>query len=208
MLSLREPAANVFVVDPKVAEVRPASPTALFVLGVGAGRTTIAVLNDGGAVIGQYEVTVRAPVHAANEAAAVIGRTLPGSAVSVQPQPRGLLLTGVVSTPDEAQRAAALARGYLTEGQTVENQLAVKSNTQVTLRVRIVEMSRTVTRDLGINWQALGSVGRFSVAFATGNIAEGARSGLNLLRAGTPDVNALIDALARDNLVRVLAEPN
>ena len=36
-------AVALFVADPKVAEVRPASPTSLFVFGVGPGRTTVAL---------------------------------------------------------------------------------------------------------------------------------------------------------------------
>ncbi|MFC7544071.1 pilus assembly protein N-terminal domain-containing protein [Siccirubricoccus deserti] len=164
---LSGPASNVFVVDPRVAEVRPASPTSLFLLGMAPGRTTIAALDERGSVIGQYEVTVRPSTLVANEAAAAIARVMPGSTVRVVPQPRGLMLAGSVSSPDDAQRAVALAKGYIPEGQVIENQLSVRADTQVTLRVRIVEMSRNVTRDLGINWQALGSVGRFTVAFAS-----------------------------------------
>ncbi|GGC68986.1 hypothetical protein GCM10011504_53630 [Siccirubricoccus deserti] len=208
LISLSGPASNVFVVDPRVAEVRPASPTSLFLLGMAPGRTTIAALDERGSVIGQYEVTVRPSTLVANEAAAAIARVMPGSTVRVVPQPRGLMLAGSVSSPDDAQRAVALAKGYIPEGQVIENQLSVRADTQVTLRVRIVEMSRNVTRDLGINWQALGSVGRFTVAFASKNFLSLPRGSINSLLAGTPDVNALIDALAQDNLVRVLAEPN
>jgi pilus assembly protein CpaC len=50
---------NLFAADPKVAEVRPASPTSVFVFGVAPGRTTIAALDQAGNVIGRYDVTVR-----------------------------------------------------------------------------------------------------------------------------------------------------
>ena len=80
---------------------------------------------------------------------------------------------------------------------------------QVLLKVRIVEMSRQVTRNLGINWQAIGSLGRFAIGF---NSVTALTSLLSTppssLRVGTPDVNALVDALAQDNLARILAEPN
>ena len=45
VIGLRAPAANVFVADPKVAEVRPASAASLFVFGVAAGHTTVAALD-------------------------------------------------------------------------------------------------------------------------------------------------------------------
>src|SRR5258707_4623 len=68
----------------------------------------------------------------------------------------GFLLRGDAGTAAEAEQAAAIARGYLLPSQKLENRLNVVSGIQVSLRVRIVEMSRAVTRELGVNWQALG----------------------------------------------------
>ena len=69
-------------------------------------------------------------------------------------------------------------------------------------------MSRSVTRALGVDWQAVGSLGRFGVTAATTTGLGALSSAVGRLTLGTPDVNALIDALAQDNLVRILAEPN
>ena len=139
---------------------------------------------------------------------------MPGTRVRVSPQAKGLLLTGSVGSAADAARAVSILRGYMADGQAVENQLSVRSAVQVTLRVRVIEMSRTVTRQLGVNWQAIGTIGRFTTSFMTGNplpfaTAFANRIGAGLTdRAGTSDVNGIIDALAQDNLVRVLAEPN
>ena len=54
VLTLSGAAANIFVADPKVAEVRPASSTSLFIFGVGPGHTTVAAMDSNGQVIGQY----------------------------------------------------------------------------------------------------------------------------------------------------------
>ena len=48
VIHLRANAANVFTADPKVAEVRPASPNSLFVFGVAPGTTTVAALDTSG----------------------------------------------------------------------------------------------------------------------------------------------------------------
>ena len=58
VMHLRAPATNIFTADPKVAEVRPASPDSLFVWGVAAGTTTIAALSNTGEAIGQFQVNV------------------------------------------------------------------------------------------------------------------------------------------------------
>lgn len=210
VLTLRGAAADVFVADPKVAEVRPASPGALFVFGVGPGRTTIAAVDTAGQVLLDTQVVVRPSAFGATQAQADVQRALPASRISVQPGAHGLLISGDVDSPEQAARVLSIVRSHLTDGQSLEDHLGVRSSVQVLLRVRIAEMSRTVTRELGINWQALGSVGRFSANLATNTaltnaLASGTPSSLTL---GTPDVNAIIDALAQDNLARILAEPN
>jgi pilus assembly protein CpaC len=206
VLTLRGPAANVFVADPKVAEVRPASPGTLFVFGVGPGRTTVAALDAAGHSLADTDIVVRPSSFAASQAQAAVSRAMPGARIAVQAQPKGLVISGDVETPEDAARALSIARGYLAEGQSVEDQLGVRSSTQVMLRVRIVEMGRTVTRSLGIDWQTMGTLGRFGTTTSALAAISTATSATATL--GTTDINAMIDALAQDNLARVLAEPN
>ena len=209
LVTLQGPAANVFVADPKVAEVRPGSATTLFIFGVGPGHTTVAALDDTGAAVAQYDVTVRPSVFLSGQVEAAIARVVPGSHVLVTPQPKGLLVSGRIGTPEDAARVLAVAKSFLPDGQTVEDQLALSAATQVTLRVRIAEMSRTVTRQLGINWQALGSIGSIGKVPAL-SFAANTTSALACVTVGCQGVgfNGLIDALAQDNLAHVLAEPN
>ena len=215
VISLPSPVANVFVSDPKVVEVRPASPTSLFVFGIAAGRTTVAALDTNGATVRQIEITVRPSATAANEAVQAITRATPKVSARVEPQPRRVVIGGKAPNPMEAHIAGATAQAFAPEGQTVDNQLRIAADTQVGLRVRIAEMSRNVTRAMGINWQSIGNVGKLGLGFTTGNlIAAAAASGTASTLSGNytdgkgNGINGLIDALANDNLIRVLAEPN
>ena len=215
VVTLPSAAANVFVADPKVVEVRPASATSLFVFGVGAGRTTVAAMDTVGNLISQYEITVHPSTFGASEAQAAIARLMPGSRVKAQPQPKGLVLGGQVNTPAEAAQAVAIARGYINDNQLVENQISIQSSIQVTLRVRIAEMSRQVIQNLGINWQALGTIGSIGKLPALALNANAAVLPLCVGLSTTLTVqcqgvgfNGVIDALAQDNLAHILAEPN
>jgi len=210
VMSLADPAANIFVADPKVAEVRPASATSLFVFGIAAGHTTVAAMDQAGRVIAQYEVTVQPSGFGAREAQASIGRLVPGSRVMVRAQARGLLLTGAVASPADAAQAVAIARGYAGETMSVNNELTVEAPIQVTLHVRIAEMSRDVVRNLGINWSALTSIGNIGAfpALTMGVNALRGVPGCGPLGATCANFNGVIDALAQDNLAQVLAEPN
>lgn len=205
--------ANVFVADPRIAEVRPASPNTLFVFGAAPGRTTLAAMDSAGRVVAQYQVTVRPAAFNAAEAGSTISRAMPGSGIRVEAVPNGLAVSGRVATPADAARVMELARPFLAEKQTVTNRLTVASSTQISLRVRIAEMSRSVSRELGINWTSLQSLGKYAaVGLATSNPVTAAVATPTVLAGAYVDRNfglsAIIDALAQDNLVHLLAEPN
>jgi pilus assembly protein CpaC len=148
-----------------------------------------------------------------------------------------VILTGAVRDPAAAQQAEAIARGYAGEKAIIVTDFAVLSSIQVNVRVRIAEMNRTIERQLGFNWQALSNNGSWRIGGLTGAAAAGAASALPVSNAlgfpasafnplqplglaSTPnqigagftsgrwDVNGIIDALATDQLVTILAEPN
>jgi pilus assembly protein CpaC len=211
VVTLNGSAANVFVADPKVAEVRPASASTLFVFGVGAGHTTVAALDSDGHLISQYEVTVLPSHFGASEAQATIQRMLPGSRVTVQPTASGLLLVGQVDNPGEAAQAKAVAQGFLSGTQTVDNELNIQSSVQVTLQVRVAEMSRQVVRNLGVNWQAIGNIGSIGTLALTtpgGALTSPYGALASQFARGQTSISTVLDALAQDNLAHILAEPS
>jgi pilus assembly protein CpaC len=214
VLTLSGAAANIFVADPKVAEVRPASATSLFVFGIGPGRTTVAAMDASGHVLAQYELTVQPSSFGAQSAQSMIARLLPGSHIQVQAEAKGMLLTGTVSSPSDAAQAVAVAKEFGGDTPNIDNEITIASPLQVTLNVRIAQMSRTVVRNLGINWQALGTIGNIAglpAVTLNANVdtvacGAAASAGIPLCRSG--NFNGVIDALANDNLAHILAEPN
>jgi pilus assembly protein CpaC len=186
----------------------------LFVFGVGAGHTSVAALDTAGHLIAQYEVTVQPSHFGASQAQAAIARMIPGQRITVQPAAKGLLLTGQVENAGDVAQAAAIARGFVGDNQAVENQISIQSSIQVTLQVRIAEMSRQVVRNLGVNWQALGTIGTIGKILPAltlnaniDTIACGPTTNGNVPLCGGGNFNGVIDALAQDNLAHILAEP-
>jgi pilus assembly protein CpaC len=199
-------AANVFVADPKVVQVRPASASALFVFGLIPGRTTVAALDGAGHPVAQYDVTVRPSSYGAASASEAIARALPDARASVRTTPGGLTVTGDVATAADAEEAFSIARSYAAPGQTLQNELNVAGSVTVGLKVRITEMTRQVTRAIGVDWSTIGTIGKYAVGFATGNGVAATIS--NVYNAKGISIDNVIEALAQDNLVHVLAEPN
>jgi len=210
VLSLGGHATNVFVADPKVAEVRPASPDTLFVFGVAPGHTTVAALAADGHPLGQFDVNVFPSDFTAESAERAVRQVMPGLDVHVTSDPAGLSLTGQVRTAEQRARVVEIVNGFLSTGQTLRNEIGVTEPTQVTLQVRIAEMSRTVARELGVNWSAVASIGSSTLAFAAANPLLDAGTATSHAAVGfsSPNADVVLEALAQDSLAKLLAEPN
>lgn len=242
LVELPAPALTVLVADPRIARVQPASPTSLFVMGVNAGRTNLIATREDGSLVAEFDITVQSSVTGAPQVApgvaavpsvtagqiqSMIRRMVRGGQnVRVTMAGRGAIsLTGMVPTATDAQRAEAIAKSMAGEQREVVNDLTLLSGIQVNLRVRVAEISREVTRDLGFNWLGAFNDGTWQLGLRTGGgiagtVAAGILGALQnggsstggtygvRYRAGNFDINGLIDALAQDRLVTILAEPN
>lgn len=243
LLQLPGPASTIMAADPRVLRVQPASPTSLFVMGVAGGRTNVIATAEDGSQVVEYEVTVmpaRAGAAVPTTNAALPAGPTPLNAGTIESMIRrlvrggegvrvaalannGLVLSGLVPSAAESQRAEAIAKAYAGEGRPVVNNIGLLSAIQVNLRVRVAEISRSITRELGFNWQVLtneasswtvglrtGAAGLLREALTGRSLATEAapgRYGIRYSSSGT-DVNAIIDALAGDQLISILAEPN
>jgi pilus assembly protein CpaC len=203
LLNLGGDAAKVFVADPKITEVRPASANTLFIFGIAPGRTTVAAISPDGHPLAQYDVSVFPSSFAASEAQAALDEAMPGLGLRVGSDTHGLTLIGQVTTPEEQARAATIVSGFLDDGQALLNQVVVTASTQVTLEVRIAEISRTVERELGVNWTKIGG-GTFAFSTINGITDAIATATFSSSSGG---LSGVIDALASDGLAKILAEP-
>ncbi len=217
VVHLPAPATNVFTADPKVAEVRPASANSLFVFGVGPGETTVAALGANGEAIGQYQVSVMPSAYDADTARGAINRVGRAS-VSTRATETGVALSGHVADAGEADRVVSAAKSGLPADGKVDNRMTVAEPIQVGLHVRIAEMSRSLSRALGVNWTAVAQLGKeAAISAATQNVVlpiagvapSFASAGIGREgKAGGFNLTSTIDALSQDQLVHTLAEPN
>ncbi len=240
LVTLPEPAATVLSANPEVVRVQPASPTTLFLVGVKAGHTTVIATADNGRPVAQYDVTVRGEAGAPMRAGGLAVSTTPGTGqmesairqavpgvqgLRLTRGPSGIIVDGTVDQPAAADRISTILRAFSGDKDAIVNNLNVRAAIQVNVRVRIAEIDRSITRQLGFNWQALGGGSNWAFGLRTGLAAAGFISPLLPLGALLPnapatnsfgggymsknwDVNGVIDALAADQLITLLAEPN
>ena len=211
-------ASTVFVANPEIADVQASGDgSSLFLFGKAPGSTSVIALSAANQPLATYRVTVTQPISSLKQR---LSTELPDHRITVDSTPTSLILSGEVASPVQAQHAVEIAKTYLGKDQTVVNRMSIAVGTQVNLRVRVAEVSRTVTKELGFNWESLFNIGAFTLGIATGRDAITAAGTIlrGDQRLGDPalwipltsnaDINVVIDALATDGLISVLAEPN
>ncbi len=217
LIKLPRPVANLFVADDSIASVRPASPGTMFVFGKTPGETDVVATDTAGERIAQYSVTVNPSQYGDHRLEGQAQQTAPGSGVTAESEPGGMIVRGSVNSPEDADRVINQAKLISPTGK-VTNDLTVQQPIQVELKVRIAQMSRQVTRELGINWSAATTTGikAGSWLIGLGATTASAPSSLSTTAAGTISsavsfpggtFEGVIDALATDNLAHILAEP-
>jgi pilus assembly protein CpaC len=214
LVRIDEPAAAVFVANPEIADVAVKSPRLIYVLGKSPGETTLYAVDGDEKVLLASKLMV---THNLSRLQGALGELLPAASVSAQSIEGGVVLTGDVGTPVEAEDARRLAARFVGDGADVISRLRITQPNQVTLRVRIAEVSRSTARQLGISWAIAGDPAGINFGLVTrrfpgldatfGGNQLGDLLGLNF-DIGAFDFNALVDTLAEQQLINMLAEPN
>lgn len=220
-VSLPEVANSVFIANPEVADVQLLSPTTIMVFGKKMGETTLMAIGAGNKTLIKKTIRVGLNVGAVQQALSAL---LPDSKIRVVGVPDGIMLLGTVRDPGAADDARRVAARFVPKEGEIVNRLQILASNQINLRVRVAEVSRSLNRFFGINWNSAFKLSGFAFGMASGAALTNAGTfGLNSARPGTStpestfnfghqgrgmDINGFVDALASDGLITVLAEPN
>ena len=222
-LHLDRDASSVLVASPEIADVRLLAPDVVYVIGKGVGRTSVAVIDDNERV-DEWVVSVVLDLEPLR---AVLAGEPDLGEVRARRLGRGVTLSGEVDSAAAADQALRLAAGVLPEEVPLENDLRIAAPQQVNLEVQIAEVQRSVTEDLGVNWESFGIRGSTRFGFRVGRLpaldggGPGPAAFPPVTIDGTPAsavvlgrdgstgrFRAMIDALATAGLASVLARPN
>jgi len=211
-IDLPSDARDVIVPNPMVAEAMLHSPRRITIIGLQPGETDAVVLDSAGRTILSLRIRVDAGVSALQD---TLGRVMPGSQVRAEAVNDSIILTGPVSSPGEADRAAQVARAFVSAPEKVINMMTIAGSDQVMVRARVIEVQRTAIKQLGLDVNGVVSSVGDGLTFAQGATfgVSGSQLGggvLNYLdQAGDGSrLNTNIRAFERAGLVRILAEPN
>ena len=211
-IDLPSDARDVIVPNPMVAEAMLHSPRRITIIGLQPGETDAVVLDSAGRTILSLRVRVDAGVSALQD---TLSRIMPGSQVRAEAVNDSIILTGPVSSPGEADRAAQVARAFVSAPEKVINMMTIAGSDQVMVKARVIEVQRTAIKQLGLDVNGILSGVGDGLSFAQSATfgVSGSQLGggiLNFLdQAGDGSrLNTSLRAFERVGLVRTLAEPN
>ena len=124
-----------------------------------------------------------------------------------------IMLTGTASNPAVSARIQQIAARFAGQDEAVVNMMSVKGEQQVMLKVKVLEVSRNILNELGLDVDGSFSRGATNGLFATaGTVGLTAPTpvgaGQLLFDVGAGTISTIFSALERDGYITTLAEPN
>lgn len=215
-------AKRVSVGNPDVLDVVVLNQTEIQIVGKTVGTTNLLIWDRQGRPQAAIDIHVGAP-HSRLESE--LRRILGSNEIRVDSAGNGVVLSGSVPTAIAMEQALAVARAVLSdegsEAKSIVNLLEVRGHHQVMLEVVIAEMSRTVRREFGTNFNAFFANGgnNFQIAgFLQGLTAPnsdgtiGLSSVINLVGSFSglgplESLDVFLDVLDEKGMSKILAEP-
>jgi pilus assembly protein CpaC len=202
---------DVLVADPKIANAVIRSAQRAYIIGAAVGQTNVVFFDAAGQQIAAYDIAVKRDL---NGVRAAVRQTLPSAGIQIEGVGDGVMLTGSVSSPIEAQQAGDLAARLVGGADKVVNSIAVRGRDQVMLKVTVAEVRRDIVKQMGVDLSASLNYGNTIVKFNNSNPFTANNSplvpgnGLATSFGSMPSVQATLRAMETAGVVRTLAEPN
>ncbi|AMY01715.1 type II and III secretion system protein family protein [Mesorhizobium ciceri] len=213
---------DIVVGDEKIADAQPMTDRTLYVIGKGAGTTTVNLFSTDKRSLGALQIEVGVDV---SDMAQAIRQVAPRSRIEIGSVNGKVRLGGHVK--DGATLASILEVAQQYGPDAVINSVIVDDSQQVNLEVRVLEAKRNAGRDLGVSIRStngdgttktgtgIAAVDKDKVVLGPGALLS------NLLTNSSPfgalltrvidsniKVDLYIEALEAKGVVRTLANPN
>lgn len=211
ILTLQHKVPRVAIDDESVARVLPVAENQVQVAALKPGFTQLTIWDQRGGVF-TVDIVVMGD---ARELENLLASEFPDATLRVRPLASSVVVSGHVPRPDMVHRIVTIAEDYYPK---VINNISVSGAQEILLHVRVMEVSRTKLRKLGIDWayfnaddgiisNAAGLIGNYTLN-AGGAVTGGGAETLAVgIVNGSSRFFAFIEALRRYNLVKVMADP-
>lgn len=236
VIDLPVDAHDIMVADPEIADAVTRTSTRLYIFGKAVGQTNVFIFGANGEELVTVELVVERDISTLQ---AQLKRFIPDSDITVEIISDNIVLSGSVRTPQDAAQAEKLAQIFVTGGEattrnisassttqtgdasvalfnearqtsSIVNMLTIEAEDQVTLKVTVAEVSRSIIKQLGFNGSVSGDSGAISFQnptnlgastnWTTGTYVAG--------KLGNFDITTFVNAMEQAGVMRTLAEPS
>jgi pilus assembly protein CpaC len=218
IIKLKSPASTVFIANPDIADVQVKTGGSIYVFGKKPGETVLYAVDEQDRVLLNTIVLVTHPTgRVLGNVASNVNTAMGSTGIQATTVGGAVVLHGRADNPAAIEMARRMAIGVTGDPTKVINNVALDGPNQVLLKVKIVEAQRESLKRLGINWESVFRLSNSLVAglatptdLITNPVTRLANGGAIFGRytKGGTDIFGLIDLLATENMLTVLAEPN
>jgi pilus assembly protein CpaC len=223
VIRLPAKAHDVIVGNPEIVDAVVRSKNTAYLFARSVGQTNIFFFDQSGQQILNLDLEVTVDITALRN---LLQRSIPGTKITADSVNNSVVLGGTAPNAAEAKLAEDLARKFLTrvvgnvpsdtgDSSGVINTIKITGEDQVMLKVRIVEVQRSVLKQFGVDLQALFSVGKFAFNLASltqvGNAIDAITPNTGykgVYNDGSTTIAGVIRAMEQDGVLKTLAEPN
>jgi len=209
ILTLGQNIPRAQVNNPEVLELTALSPNQIQVFAKKPGVTQVNLWDENDNVY-----TVDVSVYGdARELQMLLEQQFPNASLRIVPVGNSVVLSGFVPEAEQVSRIHSMAQQYYT---SVINNMQVGGVQQVLLHVKVMEVSRTKLRQLGMDWSIVGGSG-FAASGVSGLLDMATAGTLAPLASGdtfrfgiidNTSFFGFLDALRKNDMLKILAEPN
>jgi len=222
IIHLNRDVSDIIVANPSVASAVVRSANNLYLFGKNVGQTNVIAIDSEGKTIADVTVSVERDLSVLRQS---LKQYIPNAKINVALMNDNVVLSGNVENASDADQAVSLTKAFISGGEAslrqsdlsedsvgsalsrsdirqsqVINLIKILGGQQVTLKVTIAEVNRTIKKELGID--LLSNKSGFSFDTLPGVIANGSP----LVHAGTT-LQAYLNAMEQAGAMKIVAEP-
>ncbi len=186
VMKLPKASRDVVVANPAMLDVVVRNPREVYLFAKAPGQTNAFFFDDTGKQIVNLEVNVGWDTKVIER---IFKEQMPGARIKVETMSDTIILSGTVKNAAHAKIAKDISERVTGDPTKVINNIGITGQEQVTIKVKVSEIQRTILKQLGIDWNTAFQFGSFAGGLglvngfgsngipATGLVGSGLNSG-------------------------------
>ena len=206
---------DVVIANPEVLDVHVRSQRQIYLIAKASGETNVFVTSSDGKMLYANAVRVGNNITSIDQ---MLRLAMPQSQVQVNTMNGMVLLTGTVAAPEDAAEVQRLVQAFSGDKTNVVSRLRTATPLQVNLQVRIAEVNKNFSKNIGFTVLPQDTTGGFLFGLGRGNPGSFATGQFNVADNATTlgfsgnllglDVLGTLDLAETQGLAATLANPN